>query len=150
MLAILDNHSKIKAVPYESHIFYKSIFAKIKKFNEWNRMTILSGKSRWAEKTPLHIYKIEEIYRFFPHAQIILLLRDGRDVACSLRARAKNYERGVEYGATRWVKDNHAGQVYCSNGQVLVIKYEDLVHNMYHILRIVFEFLGESFEPEFV
>lgn len=146
MLAVLDNHSKIKAVPGESRIFYKTILAKLKRFNEWKRMTILSGKSRWVEKTPKHIYKIKEIFRFFPYAQIILMLRDGRDVACSLRDRHHNFERG----AVRWIKDNQAGQDHWSDSRVMVVKYEDLVQSTHETLKKIFDFLGESFESDVV
>ena len=44
------------------------------------------GKSRWAEKTPLNVRHLGWIYRHFPNARFIHVIRDGRDVACSLRS----------------------------------------------------------------
>jgi hypothetical protein len=43
------------------------------------------GKSRWAEKTPRHVYRIAEILGVFPDARIVCLVRDPRGVIASYR-----------------------------------------------------------------
>jgi hypothetical protein len=49
------------------------------------RLAADAGKPRWGEKTPANIRHIERILQFFPNASLIHIIRDGRDVACSLR-----------------------------------------------------------------
>ena len=43
------------------------------------------GKPRWAEKTPLNIAHLGWVLSHFPRARVIHVIRDGRDVVCSLR-----------------------------------------------------------------
>lgn len=44
-----------------------------------------SGKSIWVEKTPKNIGRFRFVRRRFPHAKLVHIIRDGRDVVCSLR-----------------------------------------------------------------
>jgi hypothetical protein len=41
--------------------------------------------SRWGEKTPRHIFRIDDILEAFPSAKIIVMVRDPRAVVCSYR-----------------------------------------------------------------
>ena len=43
-----------------------------------------SGKRRWAEKTPENVKHMVALGMIFPDAQFLHVIRDGRDVACSL------------------------------------------------------------------
>ena len=43
------------------------------------------GVERWAEKTPAHLLYIPQIKEIIPEAQIIHIIRDGRNVAASIR-----------------------------------------------------------------
>jgi hypothetical protein len=45
----------------------------------------LHGKSHWAEKTPRHVYRIDDILSAFPDGKIVCLLRDPRAVVASYR-----------------------------------------------------------------
>ena len=71
------------------------------------------GKARWVEKTPRHIYRVGEILRYFPEGKVVLMLRDGRDVACSIRDRYGSLEAGV----SRWMEDNRAGQAFLESSE---------------------------------
>jgi hypothetical protein len=44
-----------------------------------------NGRARWGEKTPRHVFRIDDILAFRPHAQVICLVRDPRGVAASYR-----------------------------------------------------------------
>ncbi|MFQ5604268.1 MAG: sulfotransferase [bacterium] len=144
MLAILDNHQNIIAVTMETKVFYKTSLEKILIFRDWSKMTILAGKQRWAEKTPYHIEKINEILRYYPDARIILMLRDGRDVACSIKYRVNDFEFGVD----EWLKWNRFGESFWSNKKVMVVKYESVVKHTHNSLSKIFAFLGEPYEAE--
>jgi hypothetical protein len=43
------------------------------------------GKPRWGDKTPRHIEYIEELASLLEEARVLHLIRDGRDVAASVR-----------------------------------------------------------------
>ena len=68
-----------------------------------------------------------ENYLYRPEAQFILMLRDGRDVACSFKNRQveEEFSKIVE----RWIYDNLAGLQYWNDSRVKVVKYENLVVN---------------------
>lgn len=142
LLAVLGAHSGIFAVPYESNIGLKSDAEAGTLFAEFDAAAIASGKRRWAEKTPSHIHCIEKILNWHPDGQILLIARDGRDVACSIRDRTGSVEGGID----RWVRDNLAGRPYWDHPSVHVLKYEDLVADFDSTVTRVMDFLGERFE----
>ena len=43
------------------------------------------GKSRWGEKTPRHVFRIDDLLRSFPDAQVVCMVRDPRAVVASYR-----------------------------------------------------------------
>jgi hypothetical protein len=99
---------------------------------------------RWVEKTPKHIFSIPLLRELFPGCKFIILLRDGRDVACSIEARYGSLEEGIK----RWIVDNRAGEPFWKDGDVHVLKYEDIVENAEASIRGVLEFAGEDFEEQ--
>jgi len=99
-------------------------------------------KLRWVEKTPRHIYRIGEILNYFPEARILLMLRDGRDVACSIRERYGSLEAGID----RWIDDNQAGRSFWTHPNVRIVRYEELVTEFKKTVRGVTKFVGENYE----
>lgn len=141
LLRVLDMHPNIYGVPYESRVFLKSRL-KIRLANLfWNKNTIAAGKHRWVEKTPNHIHAINRIFAIYPKAKILLIIRDGRDVAVSLRKRTGNFEEGVQ----RWIEDNRAGEAFWGHPQIFKLRYEDMVTNFEHVIPKVCEFIGEPY-----
>ena len=78
--------------------------------------------------------------------QVILVIRDIRDVLCSL-----NYGKGVDFAGRRkpllyniraWRKSVAFAFAIAEAEQVLILKYEDLVQEPGRILPKMFEFLG--------
>jgi hypothetical protein len=45
----------------------------------------LGGCPRWGEKTPRHIFRIDDILDAFPSSKVIVMVRDPRAVVCSYR-----------------------------------------------------------------
>lgn len=143
LLAILNAHSRIYAVPYESGVAMGENKSKFqKKLKRFDRMAIAAGKRRWVEKTPKHILHIGKILKWRPSAKIILIIRDGRDVAYSIQKRTGSLENGIR----RWCEDNLAGKEYWSDSNVHVIKYEDLVTDFETTIISVLSFLDEEYE----
>ena len=142
LLAILGAHSRIYAIPYESQFAYKpQPQAQLKRFD---LLAISEGKSRWVEKTPKHIHCIDKLLEFCCHAKILLIIRDGRDVACSIQDRYGSIELGIK----RWVAHNRAGEAFWSHPNVYVLRYEQLIENFELTITDTLRFLGEYYEPE--
>ena len=43
------------------------------------------GRERWGEKTPRHVYRIDELLTVFPEAKVVCLVRDPRAVVASYK-----------------------------------------------------------------
>jgi hypothetical protein len=143
LLAILGSHSRIYAVPYESRIAKHDnpqLFQEALK--RFDKLAVLAGKHRWIEKTPRHICHIGRILKWRPESRILLIIRDGRDVAYSIQARNDKLEAGTR----RWVNDNLAGKEYWHNPNVYVVKYEDLIGNFELTVGGILSFLNEKYE----
>ena len=142
LLNILDMHPHIHAVPFESRVFLKSSWKIRLAKLFWDKNTIASGKQRWAEKTPNHVHAIGRILATYPEARVLLIIRDGRDVAVSLRKRTGDFAGGV----ARWVDDNRAGEAFWNHPQVFRLTYEEMVSRFDDIIPRVCEFLGEPYD----
>jgi hypothetical protein len=143
LLRIMGEHPKIHAINKEMYIarydqlhFYRGV-------QDFNAQAIAAKKAYWLEKTPRHIHKIANIFSWLPNAKIILIIRDGRDVALSIRKRQGDLKAGI----VRWVEDNKAGKAYWNHPQVHVCTYEDLIVDTKGTLTKIMEFIGESFHP---
>ncbi len=108
------------------------------------------GKARWLEKTPGHIFEAKNLLDWFPDARFLHVVRDGRDVALSLRNKgwlssrrggslnqlvsaARLWYRAISFG--RWLQ-REAGERY------LEFRYEDLVQRREETLQQINRFLG--------
>ncbi len=116
-----------------------------------------TGKARWAEKTPRNIGRIREIFRHFPEARFVHVLRDGRDVACSLRTHPRHrVENGklvpldtwkaIAGCARRWREDIEASRPFWSDRRFRTVRYEGLVLNPKPVLEELMAFLGEPWD----
>lgn len=145
LLAILGDHPSFHPIPQESNLFMKSDHETRSTLCQWDRECREAGKKRWIEKTPTHIFQIGKLSLYRPESQFIIMLRDGRDVVCSLKARIPNalFSTMVD----RWIYDNLAGLQYWNNSMVKVVRYENLVANPQEILKDVCEFLQEEYTP---
>jgi len=143
LLAILGAHSRLYAVPFESYLAFKPCEEQEKLFKKFERETLAAGKKRWVEKTPKHVRCIDKLFELNPDARILVMLRDGRDVACSIRARTDDFIQGVE----RWVQDNRKAEEYLSHPQVHRVRYEDIVVDFDAAIKDALSAVDESFEP---
>ena len=148
LLSILSAHEKLFCHPEEVGIFntytrnpqgdivpgrlyrhYKSLI--------WNH--IPSTATRWCEKTPMNIHRIEVIDQYFGgQFKFIQIIRDGRDVILSKHPTKKN-----EYWVNpdRWIRDLEAGIKYLDDPRVHSIHYEDLIRNTEETLKNICVFL---------
>lgn len=107
------------------------------------------GKVRWGDKTPYYVMHIPKLLEWFPDAQIVHLIRDGRDVALSLFGRQHDF--GVynsyfaaEYWESYVERGRDAGRTL-SPHQYLELRYEDLLESPEDSMKTLCNFLGETY-----
>jgi uncharacterized membrane protein YkvA (DUF1232 family) len=113
-----------------------------------------SGKQLWADKTPENLRCFPEIRRRFPQAKFVHVIRDGRDVACSLRqARWMSLEK-ITGGADRsspealeaciryWAERVRFGRSLAGDPRYYEVRYEDLLERPEETLKGLVAFLG--------
>ena len=117
-----------------------------------------AGKDRVADKTPNNIRVIGKLLTWFPNGRFIHIIRDGRDVACSLRNHPKEkiengkivpslINRPISECAQRWLDDTSSGLAYRTHPRYYEIKYEDLVSEPHAVLTELCQFIGEDYQP---
>lgn len=142
MVRILGAHPRIHPITEESYVFTNSDPAKRHTALQcFDLLAFQHHKARWIEKTPRHVYHLAEIFKERPDARVLLMMRDGRDVAVSLKQRLGEFEPGLD----RWVNDNAEGEKWWDHPQVMIVRYEDLVADFDATIRDVLGFLGEEY-----
>lgn len=105
------------------------------------------GKSRWGDKTPIYCLSIDAIRRVLPEARFIHIIRDGRDVALSLRKMWFSPGPEMETQAAYWRQYIEAGrQSGLGRPDYLEIRYEHLIANTTETLERVCDFLDLEFD----
>ena len=108
----------------------------------FNKLAFCAGRRRWLEKTPEHLMHLNSVFRLYPKAQVLIVLRDGRDVGASLFARTGELDSGIN----AWLEANRQSETYLGDPRVLRFRYEDLVTEPEKTLRSICLFLGLAFE----
>lgn len=139
LLRIVGSHPNIHPLLDESAVFIKERTYLLRDFD---MEAYAAGKKRWLEKTPLHIQYIDSIFKYRPHAQVLIIVRDGRDVAASIKARRGTVESAIR----RWVRDNEAGEKWDQDPRVMRCRYEDLITDFDVQVRSITNFLGEEYD----
>ncbi|MBH0113835.1 sulfotransferase [Novosphingobium sp. YJ-S2-02] len=131
----------------------------------------LEGKVRWGEKTPRHLYCIDQILAAFPEAKIIVCQRDPRAAVISYRDWRNNWFDRSQLGASElaaveqeerrarrsynltiasllWrsaIEAGRAAQARHGTDKVRLHRYEDLVENPQSTVRAITDWLGLPF-----
>jgi hypothetical protein len=104
-------------------------------------------KKRWGDKTPGYATKMRRISRTLPEVRFIHMIRDGRDVALSLREREADLT--TEQIARRWRhRINNTRRAAEHVDDYLEIRYEDLVADPEATLRRICEHIELDFSPK--
>jgi len=105
------------------------------------------GKRRWGEKSPNHVEYWDQLHEAYPNAQVVHIVRDGRDVAVSLvRARfgPKTVFRAAEYWRD-YLRHVERLKKATDPADIFEVKYEDLVLDPETQVRALCRFLDESY-----
>ena len=110
------------------------------------------GKTRWGDKTPYYVTHLPKLLEWFPDAQFIHLIRDGRDVALSLFGRQHDfYVYNTYFAAEYWesyVEKGHALGKQLPANQYMELRYVDLLSHPKDNMRRICDFLGEPYTSE--
>ena len=105
------------------------------------------GKQRWVEKTPDHVLKTELIRQEFPDSSIILIIRDPRDSALSMR-QFPWLSHSVVANCFIWEKYLKNKKFFEIDSNTYTVYYEKLVLSPKNELQKLCNFLGEEFEEQ--
>ena len=115
------------------------------------------GKPRWGDKTPMYMRHLPLLERFFPDAQYVHLIRDGRDAAVSfLRMPEGTFTRtwahpeSAEEFACLWrieVEDARELGRHVGPSKYFEARYEELVADPEATVRAICAFAELPFEP---
>lgn len=105
------------------------------------------GKRRGGEKTPQHLRHVPRILAEFPDARVLCLVRDGRDVALSLRSMPW-WPDTLSSGAYAWLEAIRVSEAISARHpeSFQVVRYEDLVQWPEVTLDTVMRFLDLEFQ----
>jgi len=96
----------------------------------------------WVSKEPPYGRHAYELFRMMPSAKLVIMVRDGREVALSMYKR--KWMDSVRDCMKRWAEFTEMTMDEIDrapeNG-VMLVRYEDLITNFSHTLRSIFDFL---------
>jgi hypothetical protein len=108
------------------------------------------GKPRYGDKTPWFVMRITELAELFPESRFVHLIRDGRDVALSIREMSWGPSK-MPALAEFWAKRIRVGRregARIGAGRYLELRYEDLIDDPKRELGRVSAFLELDFREE--
>ncbi len=107
------------------------------------------GKSRWGDKTPDYILRLKEIQTVLPEAHFIHIIRDGRDVALSMKEMWWRAGDDMEEQASNWIwrirEGRQQGQ-FCQH--YLEVRYEELITNTTKVLQDICAFINLPYHSQ--
>lgn len=108
------------------------------------------GKRRWGDKTPYYALHLPALLEMFPNAQVVHLLRDGRDCCLSMLERRKDLGvYNTYHAAYLWSRYVAAAQAFGKQhpGTFFELRYEELLADPVRNVQALCDFLGEPFDP---
>jgi hypothetical protein len=156
LLSVMSAHPHIFAFPHEVAAFFKW------QENENGDMYptridrmyrylvshhVQKSATRWCEKSPRNVLKINEILNYWDNAHFINIIRDARDV---LTSRHPQKPDAYWVPLERWLNDVRIGLKYKDHPRVTTIHYEDLVHEYEKTITKICDEIGEEVVPEII
>jgi Sulfotransferase family len=109
-----------------------------------------AGKPEWVEMTPQNMRALPMLAELFPRSRFVHVVRDGRDVACSLASLPwgpDGVDEALEFWAER-VREAHEAAQTAGGGRVVTVHLEDLaLHDRDRTYAALIGHLGLEDEP---
>jgi hypothetical protein len=105
----------------------------------------------FGDKSPHHLFVLDRVLRYFPDSRVIVVFRDGRDVALSL-SKVPWAPPGLFLNFSYWLRAcrQHVRIRADRPGQVLEVRYEDFVSDPARICEDVCGFLELPYDDRMV
>jgi hypothetical protein len=104
------------------------------------------GKARWGDKTPPYVLSMPVIAEVLPEAHFVHIIRDGRDVAISVRSLWFGPD-SIEDAAAWWKERVVIGRRAGSTLSYTEVRYEDLVEDSRRELERLCRYIDLEFCP---
>ena len=140
----IDSQATKTRILATDKISYKSIFTNI-----LQKYAVKMQKSRWGEKTPAHYSYLYIIFKWYPEAKVIWMLRDPRSVTASLMRMSWTHSY-TDRHAQKWCDSIRSQNKWIEDERVLLVKYEVLVTNPESQMGQICQFLGEEYCPNMI
>lgn len=116
----------------------------------WEQYAEKLGKPRWGDKSLNTERYADTIFRAYPNAKILHIVRDPRDRYASALKRWKIIRGGVGSGTATWLSSAWIGARNLRKypDRYRIIRYETLARQPEETMRVVCTFLGEEYVPE--
>jgi hypothetical protein len=108
----------------------------------------MQGTPWWGDKRPGYVTNLGAVMAMFPDAQIVHMIRDGRDVVSSLKTMPW-WDHGTVAAMATWAHSVDSGRRAAARygaGSYYEVRYERLVADPEPELRRLCAFLGEDFD----
>ena len=107
------------------------------------------GKPRWGDKSLHTELYADDLFKEFPNAKMIHMLRDPRDRYASVLKRYDEEEKGIAAATGRWLASTKMGKRNLQRypDRYITVRYETLASEPEKTCREVCAFLGEEYTP---
>jgi hypothetical protein len=147
---------------FQRHVLEKDVYDQLTLFTPREIFEVLlktsaclKGKARWGEKTPNHVFYVENIKEWFPQAKIIQVVRHPCGVVAShlRRGRSRGNPASLWYYPALanilqwWLRTSRLACQYKNiyGEGFYVVKFEDLVTNAHRTVCHICRFIDEDF-----
>lgn len=106
-------------------------------------------KSRWGDKTPRYVLCMKDIQTLLPEAHFIHIIRDGRDVALSIKGKWFSPGNDMETQASRWllrIQEGRQQAQFCRH--YIEVRYEELITNTTKVLKDICAFINLPYNSQ--
>lgn len=106
------------------------------------------GKTRFGDKTPKNLLRMDWLQSILPEARFIHIIRDGRDVALSRKKTFMGEKASIETLITMWMEQIQLARHTAPRlSHYLEIRFEELISNTEATLRKVCAFIDLEMVP---
>lgn len=105
------------------------------------------GARRWGEKTPYHVWHIDEARRLFPDAVFLAIVRHPYGAIASM---SRRFDRDLSKALDHWVGTTReiVRRADELGDSLALIRYEELTRSPEAVLRRTLEWLGEPWDDQ--
>jgi hypothetical protein len=101
------------------------------------------GKPRWGDKTPMHAFHLDKVFRDYPDARVVRIVRDPRGTVQSLMRMP--WASGTVAVNARFC-DVERSKVAPYADRILEVRLEDLLSEARPVMARVLDFVGEAWD----